>query len=251
MTQAGNIQYFFHAFNGFANVANTNWYLIFDSEAVFHVYFLLLFKLQPDFPTIFTHPQLYAIETGDLSSCNLLWASLDRRQHLAVWCGNHSQFEIYAENSSEMHVWMCDDMTARKVWWNMCKNDNSEMSTKNRRIIVKNLKFSSPAKLRSHCCARSLQPAKKEKLEQCNPTTWQNPSLLLTLSLLMCVENCVRLKNLINYLKPTRNFTPLQKPICCVCVHGISQISIFLSAVERVKFQTAAAMETLFHKFFV
>lgn len=37
------------------------------------------------------------------------------------------------------------------------------------------------------------------------------------LSLLMWVETCVRLKNLINYLKPTRNFTLLQKPICCVC----------------------------------
>lgn len=28
----------------------------------------------------------------------------------------------------------------------------------------------------------------------------------------MCVENCVKLKNLINYLKPTWNF-PSQKPI--------------------------------------
>lgn len=58
----------------------------------------------------------------------------------------------------------------KSVVKNMCKNDNSELSMKNRRIIVKNSKFSSQPNC-AHIVLADCSLQRKEKLEQSDNLT--------------------------------------------------------------------------------
>lgn len=102
--------FFSHTFNGFANVANTNWYLIFDSEAVFHVFFCFssnCSQIFPQYSLTLSYRNRWFIELQSPPSFT--------RQSTASCCVMRQSFASWNMQKRALKcMWMCDDMTARK-----------------------------------------------------------------------------------------------------------------------------------------